>query len=124
MKVNIPLFLHYSRHGHFIRIRKVAIDAIILADGFRNEFITKYLASLVLHDPDSAIRYSCSRSLFNFTLITFNCMTGGLYPESQRKSFLNHLNILSNMFALSSTFYLLILGKQSAKMQWFISPRL
>lgn len=103
----MPLFLHYSRHGHFVRIRKVAIDAIILIDGFKTNAITKYLGALILNDPDLTIRYSISRSIFNFSLIIFHIINTGLYPESQKQSFLVHLNILCDMFSKASMGYYL-----------------
>lgn len=98
MPINIPLFLHYTRYGHYIGIRKIAIDALILLDGLKSEAITLYLANLILYDPDAIIQYSTARSIFNFVLLCFNSLNAGYYPEMQKNCLMDRLKLLADDF--------------------------
>jgi hypothetical protein len=92
MKSNLPLFLHYTRFGHFVKIRQLAIDSVLVLDGFKNEAIIAYLSNLIVYDTEPLVRYSAARSVFNFGQIVLQQIRGGYYQLTQKKAYLERLN--------------------------------
>ncbi len=101
-KSNIALFLHYSRFGHFVHLRSVAIDALILTDSFKTENIVVYIARIILHDPDFSIRYFAAKSVANFLSLCCYYMDQGYYPESHKKTLIRSLKVLGEIFSSCS----------------------
>ena len=63
---NLTVFLSYSRFGHFIQVRKMAIESLILVSALTDLEICKYLALICIYDQDESVRYSTSMSLLYF----------------------------------------------------------
>lgn len=96
MPPNLPLFLHYTRFGHFSGIRHIAIEGLLLLDGFAEPKVTAYLAKLVLYDSEISVRYFTARSLFNFSVLCSQKIDTGFCPEVQKRSFEGSLKIIAD----------------------------
>ena len=61
--VDLLLFLTHSRYGHYLHVRELAFDALILLDGIYNEPILEYLVDIIDSDPEPYIRYHVAKGL-------------------------------------------------------------
>ncbi|KAI8897387.1 hypothetical protein BC833DRAFT_49750 [Globomyces pollinis-pini] len=95
---NVPLFLYYSRFGHYNAIRKTAIESLIMTTSLREESVTKYLAALCIKDPDATIRYTTAKSLMSFIALCIHQIENASQPEARKKTLKTHLQILTDMW--------------------------
>lgn len=98
LPVNFALYLHYSRYGHYQGIRKIAIEALLVVDGFRNEAVVRYIALLIIHDPDHSIRYFTIHALSNFCLLCQQKLATGYYPEMQKQTLNFQISVLQEIW--------------------------
>ncbi|KAJ3257113.1 hypothetical protein HK103_004941 [Boothiomyces macroporosus] len=96
MQPNLKLFLFYSRFGHFVSIREIAIEGLILLTGLNNPSILKYLAKLCLQDPDSVIRYYTSRALMSYVAMAIAQVDGGSQQGKRKRVLKDILQILTD----------------------------
>jgi hypothetical protein len=98
MKPNLPLFLYYSKFGHFISVRKAAVEAVILVSGLKNSDITKHLAMLCLIDPDPIMRSFIAKSLMYYFALCCSTFGTCLDAETRKNHFKTQIQVVSDVW--------------------------
>lgn len=67
--INYHEFLMHSRSGHYVGVRIVSLDALMILDGMALPELLEYLLGLVCFDSDQYVSYYISQNLVNIATL-------------------------------------------------------